>query len=127
MPDGSTRTYCAPLSSAAEMGTLLAANIAAAAQLACLLEASAPKPGNVSPGRPFADVRYEDFLASAAAIGGPLAGAGQRPVGETVRLAIEATAASPNCCSPVMPGVAKSARPTMAAARPSARTPRPML
>ena len=74
------------------MGTLVAANIAVAGQLACLLEASAPKPGNVSPGRPFADVRYEDFLASAAAIGGPLAGAGQRPVGETVRLAIEATA-----------------------------------
>ena len=28
--------------------------IASAAQLACLLEASAPKPGNVSPGRAFA-------------------------------------------------------------------------
>jgi triphosphoribosyl-dephospho-CoA synthase len=66
--------------------------VAAAAQLACLLEASAPKPGNVSPGRHFADLRYEDFLASAAAIGAPLAGAGTRPVGATVRLAIEATA-----------------------------------
>lgn len=67
------------------------ADIAAAAQMACLLEASAPKPGNVSPGRHFADLRYEDFLASAVAIGGPMAGAGTRPVGETVRLAIEAT------------------------------------
>ena len=67
-------------------------DVAAAAQLACLLEASAPKPGNVSPGRHFADLRYEDFLASAAAIGAPLAGAGLRPVGATVRLAVEATA-----------------------------------
>jgi len=66
--------------------------IAAAAQLACLLEVSAPKPGNVSPGRHFTDTRYEDFLASAAAIGAPLADAGVRPLGATIRLAIEATA-----------------------------------
>jgi triphosphoribosyl-dephospho-CoA synthase len=68
------------------------ADVTAAAQLACLLEASAPKPGNVSPGRHFADARYEDFLASAVAIGEPLAGAGTRSVGATVRLAVEATA-----------------------------------
>ena len=68
-------------------------DIGAAAQLACLLEVSAPKPGNVSPGRHFADARYEDFLASASAIGGPLSGAGTRGVGATVRLAIDATAA----------------------------------
>jgi triphosphoribosyl-dephospho-CoA synthase len=72
--------------------TEAAAAIASAAQLACLLEASAPKPGNVSPGRHFADTRYEDFLASAAAIGGPLAGVATRPLGATIRLAIEATA-----------------------------------
>jgi triphosphoribosyl-dephospho-CoA synthase len=66
--------------------------IVAAAQLACLLEAAAPKPGNVSPGRSFADLAYEDLLASAAAIGGPLAGAGTRPLGATIRLAVEATA-----------------------------------
>jgi triphosphoribosyl-dephospho-CoA synthase len=77
---------------AASGGSMLAADVAIAAQLACLLEASAPKPGNVSPGRHFADMRYEDFLASAAAIGGPLAGAGTRPLGATVRLAVEATA-----------------------------------
>ena len=71
---------------------LTAADVACAAQLACLLEVSAPKPGNVSPGRHFADARYEDFLASAAAIGEPLAGAGTRGIGATVRLAIEATA-----------------------------------
>ena len=70
---------------------LAAADVAVAAQLACLLEASAPKPGNISPGRHFADTRYEDFLASAAAIGEPLAGVGVRPIGATVRMAIEAT------------------------------------
>src|SRR5438093_3852629 len=73
-------------------GVPAAADVTAAAQLACLLEASAPKPGNVSPGRHFADLRYEDFLAGAAAIGGPLANAGTRPLGVTVRLAVEATA-----------------------------------
>ena len=66
-------------------------DIAAAAQLACLLEASAPKPGNVSPGRSFGDTRYEDFLASAAAIGAPLGSAAIRPLGETIRLAIDGT------------------------------------
>ena len=67
-------------------------NMGVAAQLACLLEVSAPKPGNVSPGRHFADLRYEDFLASALAIGEPLARAGECSVGSTIRLAIEATA-----------------------------------
>src|SRR3954469_12604392 len=66
-------------------------DIAIAAQLACLLEASAPKPGNVSPGRHFHDARYEEFLASAAAIGPAMARAGERPLGVTVREGIEAT------------------------------------
>src|SRR5206468_5425043 len=61
-------------------------------QLACLLEASAPKPGNVSPVRRFDDIGYEDFLASAAAIGAPLAEAGGRPLGTMILLAVEATA-----------------------------------
>lgn len=70
---------------------LTATDVAAAAQLACLLEASAPKPGNVSPARPFVDARYEDFLASAVAIGDPIRGAGDRPLGATIRLAVETT------------------------------------
>jgi triphosphoribosyl-dephospho-CoA synthase len=65
--------------------------VAAAAQLACLLEVSAPKPGNVSPERHFHDTRYEDFLASAVAIGPALARAGERPLGATIRAAVEAT------------------------------------
>jgi triphosphoribosyl-dephospho-CoA synthase len=66
--------------------------VAAAGQLACLLEVSAPKPGNVSPGMHFHDTRYEDFLASAVAIGPALAAAGERPLGVTIRTAVEATA-----------------------------------
>lgn len=75
----------------ARAGTAARARVAATAQLACLLEASAPKPGNVSPGRSFADLAYEDFLAAAVAIGEPLGGAGERGLGATVRLAVEAT------------------------------------
>jgi triphosphoribosyl-dephospho-CoA synthase len=71
---------------------LTSADIAAAAQLACLLEVSAPKPGNVSPGQPFADMGFEDFLASAVAIGPAMAHAGERSLGVTVRDALEATA-----------------------------------
>jgi triphosphoribosyl-dephospho-CoA synthase len=69
-----------------------AADVATAAQLACLLEVSAPKPGNVSPGRHFHDTRYEDFLASAAAIGPSIALAGERPLGATIHAALESTA-----------------------------------
>jgi triphosphoribosyl-dephospho-CoA synthase len=65
--------------------------IAACAQLACLLEAGAPKPGNVSPGIAFHDTRYEHFLASAAAIAPAFLDAGTQSVGETILRAIEAT------------------------------------
>src|SRR5690349_8424581 len=66
-------------------------DIAAAAQLACLLEVSAPKPGNVSPGRHFSDTRYEHFLASAAAIGPAFANVANQPVGRIVLQASRAT------------------------------------
>ena len=67
------------------------AGVAAAGQLACLLEVSAPKPGNVSPDRHFHDTRYEDFLASAVAIGPALMDAGRQPLGAIVRRAVEDT------------------------------------
>ena len=75
----------------ASLSLVSATDVAVAAQLACLLEVSAPKPGNVSPGRHFSDTRFEDFLASAAALGMPLAKAGEQRLGLTVRQAIEAT------------------------------------
>lgn len=67
------------------------ADVAAAAQLACLLEVSAPKPGNVSPGRAFRDTNYEDFLASAVAIGPAFLAVDERPLGATILDAIRAT------------------------------------
>jgi triphosphoribosyl-dephospho-CoA synthase len=66
-------------------------DVGAAAQLACLLEVSAPKPGNVSPGVSFGDTTYTDFLASAAAIGGALGSAGARPLGQTILMAVRDT------------------------------------
>jgi triphosphoribosyl-dephospho-CoA synthase len=69
-----------------------AEDVATAGQLACLLEVSAPKPGNVSPGRHFHDTRYDDFLASAVAIGPALAAAGDRALGPTILAAVDATA-----------------------------------
>jgi triphosphoribosyl-dephospho-CoA synthase len=66
-------------------------SIAAAAQLACLLEASAPKPGNVSPGVAFRDTCYEDFLASAAAIAPAFLDAGTQTLGTTILRAIDDT------------------------------------
>ena len=70
---------------------ICATDIAAAAQLACLLEANAPKPGNVSPGSDFHDATFNDFVASAVAIGPALGNAGTRPLGETILAAVEAT------------------------------------
>jgi triphosphoribosyl-dephospho-CoA synthase len=67
------------------------ADLSALATLACLIEASAAKPGNVSPGRPFRDMRYEDFLVSAVAAGPELGQAGARPLGETILAAVRAT------------------------------------
>ena len=67
-------------------------DVATAAQLACLLEVSAPKPGNVSPGLHFRDARYEDWLASAVAIGPAIERAGSRRIGVTILDAIERSA-----------------------------------
>jgi triphosphoribosyl-dephospho-CoA synthase len=70
---------------------ILPSDVSAMVSIACLLEAGAPKPGNVSPGRPFKDMKYEDFAASALAVAPVLGQAGQRPLGETIRDAIRAT------------------------------------
>lgn len=62
-----------------------------ATQLACLFEVNAEKPGNVSRRADFHDTRFEDFLASAVAIGPALQGAVRAPVGETVLRAVQDT------------------------------------
>jgi len=58
---------------------------------ACALEATAPKPGNVSPLASFPDLCYEDFLRSANVVAPLLAEARQRGVGRTIYEAIRAT------------------------------------
>ena len=66
-------------------------DVATLAQLSCLLEVSAPKPGNVSPGMRFRDMSYEDFLVSALAIGPAMGEAGKVPLGITIERALAAT------------------------------------
>src|SRR3954471_3959926 len=66
-------------------------SVAGAAQLACVLEVSAEKPGNITPSHDFHDTSYEDMLRSAIAVGPELARAGERGVGETVRAVVEAS------------------------------------
>lgn len=61
------------------------------AQLACLLEVSARKLGNVHRFRDFEDSHYLDYLLSASAIAGPIDLAREIGVGATVLQAVEAT------------------------------------
>ncbi len=61
------------------------------AQVACLLEATARKPGNVHRFRDFADAHYLDFLLSAAAVAGPLDRAAEAGVGRAILESVEAT------------------------------------
>jgi triphosphoribosyl-dephospho-CoA synthase len=68
-------------------------SVARAAQLACVLEASAEKPGNITPSHDFDDTSYEDMLRSAIALGPEIGRAGERGVGETVLAGVRATRA----------------------------------
>lgn len=61
------------------------------AQIACILEATARKPGNVHRFVDFADLDYLDFLLSAAAIAEPIDRAGREGIGPAVLAAVEAT------------------------------------
>jgi triphosphoribosyl-dephospho-CoA synthase len=61
------------------------------AQVACLLEVTARKPGNVHRFRDFDDVTYLDFVLSASAVADPLDRVGDLGVGEAVLRAVEAT------------------------------------
>ncbi|CBE67540.1 conserved hypothetical protein; putative protein involved in H4MPT cofactor biosynthesis (homologous to orf7 of M. extorquens) [Candidatus Methylomirabilis oxygeniifera] len=62
-----------------------------AAQLACLLEVSADKPGNVTPFADFADTRYTDFLASSVILGQVLRKVATRATGTLVFDAVRQT------------------------------------
>jgi len=65
--------------------------VAGAAQLACVLEVSAEKPGNITPSHDFHDTTYEDMVRSAIAVGPELARAGERGVGDTVLAVVQAS------------------------------------
>lgn len=67
--------------------SLLAARI----WLACLCEAAVEKPGNVTPTRSFADLRFEDFAAAAAVSAPHLAAATPASLGESICDAVQAT------------------------------------
>ncbi len=68
--------------------------LGACATLACIWEATAPKPGNVYRGADFEDMSYVDFLTSAAVIGPIIDQVADRGVGATVLAGVEATRAA---------------------------------
>jgi triphosphoribosyl-dephospho-CoA synthase len=63
-------------------------------QLACVLEVSAAKPGNVTPDHDFCDTTYVDMVRSGLALGSAFAGprARRRGVGELIADGVRATA-----------------------------------
>jgi triphosphoribosyl-dephospho-CoA synthase len=67
------------------------ARVASAATLACILEASAEKVGNVTATRRFADAGFEDFALSALAMGPAVAEAAPRRVGRAIYRAVAST------------------------------------
>jgi triphosphoribosyl-dephospho-CoA synthase len=82
--DGKTRA-----SGQCEMSNIM--HIGVCAQVACIWEATARKPGNVHRFRDFSDTSYVDFLVSAAAMAPALDQARDRRVGGTVLESVRAT------------------------------------
>jgi triphosphoribosyl-dephospho-CoA synthase len=66
-------------------------SIGQCATLACMLEATAPKPGNVHRGSDFEDLTYPELLAAAVAIGPAMELAVSRRVGAVILDAVRAT------------------------------------
>lgn len=73
------------------MTTGSALSIGQCATIACLLEVTAPKPGNVHRGADFEDVAFLDFAVSAVAIGPVFARANELSVGELALQGVQAT------------------------------------
>lgn len=67
--------------------------VADALQAACLMEATARKPGNVHPEASFADLTYEHFRLAAEVAAPIVAMSGTTGVGQSVKQAVEATLA----------------------------------
>lgn len=66
-------------------------HLAACARRACLLEATARKPGNVHPEASYPDLCYDDFVRSADAIAPAIGNAPGQSVGQTILDAVLAT------------------------------------
>ena len=66
-------------------------SIGQCATLACVMEATAPKPGNIHRGADFEDASYPDFVIAAIAIGPIMDAAVSLPLGQTVLSAVETT------------------------------------
>ncbi len=64
--------------------------IGQAATLACLLEVSTPKVGNVHRGADFEDLRFQDFAISAVAIGESIGELESESLGDTIFAAVTA-------------------------------------
>jgi triphosphoribosyl-dephospho-CoA synthase len=71
-------------------------SIGQCATLATIIEATAPKPGNVHRGADYEDSSYPDFVLAAVAIGPIMEEAVRLPLGEVVLAAVEATRAMVN-------------------------------
>ncbi len=71
--------------------------IPAAAQIACLLEASAPKLGNVHPTASFHDMHFGHFVASAIAVGQVFQDVHKLTVGQLVLATAETTQQRAGC------------------------------
>lgn len=69
---------------------LSAQEVGRATELACILEASAAKPGNVSPGKPSPDASFEDYALSARVLAQSLRRARGVPLGGTILRAVRA-------------------------------------
>jgi triphosphoribosyl-dephospho-CoA synthase len=69
----------------------LGLTVGACATLACVLEATAAKPGNVHRGADFEDLTYPDLVLSGIAIGPEMDRAHERPLGQTILAAVQAT------------------------------------
>src|ERR1041384_7149568 len=68
-------------------------SISQCATLACLLEATAPKVGNVHRGADFEDLTFNDFLVSAVVIAPAMEAAASAGVGRAVYDAVSASRA----------------------------------
>jgi triphosphoribosyl-dephospho-CoA synthase len=66
-------------------------SISQCATLATIIEATAPKPGNVHRGTDFEDSTYPDFIVAAVATGPVFEEAVELPLGQTILAAVEVT------------------------------------